>query len=149
MSEHNIQEVLLSLIEKVSVIEDRVTKARALNGGFEHLVEDVKSVARDVRSIKSAMYEPDSGLFSRVKELESESTRRWDYIVETKPLVEEHKEVLLWKKQMERELEEFEAIKIELAEFRSWKTSISKVVWVIATAAATMWAKFFMDFVIK
>jgi len=149
MSEHNIQEVLLSLIEKVSVIEDRVIKAKALNGGFEHLVEDVKSVAHDVRSIKGAMYEPDSGLFSRVKELESESTRRWDYIVETKPLVQEHKEVLLWKKQIEKEFEEFEAIKIELAELRSWKANISKIIWMIAAAAGTMWAKLFMDFIMK
>jgi len=38
---------------------------------------------------------------------------------------------------------------MEVAELRSWKEGITKVIWLIATAAGAMWVKHFMDLMMK
>ncbi len=149
MQDLKLQEVLISLVEKLSVIEDKVLKSEALNGGFDKLSETVKDVSTDVKSIKSAMYEPDRGLFSRVKELEMESARRMDYIIETKPIVGEHQELVIWKKHAEKELDQFEKLQIEFEKLKEWKVGTQKIIWLLATAAGGMWIKHFMDMLMK
>lgn len=146
------QEVLEKLLQKVDNMECKISSAKSLNGGFDKLmseVEHIKETQADildgVRGVKKNLYEPDSGLFSRVRELETESARRMEYIVETKPVIEEHKELIIWKKQAEKELEELEDARLEVAELKSWKEGMSKVIWLIATAAGGMWVKHFMD----
>ena len=74
-------QVLEELLSKVSKIEDKVTSAKSLNGGFDKLMLEVghiKEVQQDildvVKGVKKTLYEPDSGLFSRVKELENEAS---------------------------------------------------------------------------
>ena len=91
MREH----LLDQLLSKVSKIEDKVTSAKSLNGGFdkllievEHIKETQTAVLEGVRGVKQNLYEPDSGLFSRVKELETESQRRLEFIQESKPALE-------------------------------------------------------------
>jgi len=150
------EETLETLLEKVDKIECRISNAKSLNSGFdklmieiEHIKETQSAVLEAVRAIKKNLYEPYSGLFSRVKELEIESQRRWEYILETKPILEEHKELSLWKIQADKDLEDLEHIKMEVSELRSWKEGITKVIWLIATAAGAMWIKHFMDMAMK
>ena len=59
-----------------------------LAGDVEHIKESQREVLEAVRGVKQSLYEPDSGLFSRVKELEMESNRRQEFINESKPAVE-------------------------------------------------------------
>ena len=61
-------------------MENKISNAKSMNGGFDKLmieVEHIKETQADildgVRGVKQNLYEPDSGLFSRVKELETES----------------------------------------------------------------------------
>tara|TARA_R100000808_G_C2087449_1_gene109107 strand:- start:301 stop:759 length:459 start_codon:yes stop_codon:yes gene_type:complete len=150
------QEILEKLLKKVDSMECKIASAKSLNGGFdklmsevEHIKETQSAVLEGIRGVKKNLYEPDSGLFSRVKELETESSRRWQYIVETKPIVEEHKELIIWKKHAEKELEELEDARLEIAELKSWKEGMSKVIWLVATAAGGMWVKHFMDLMMK
>jgi len=146
------QDVLEKLLRKVENMECKISSAKSLNGGFDKLmneVEHIKETQADildgVRGVKKNLYEPDSGLFSRVRELETESARRMEYIVETKPVVEEHKELILWKRQAEKDLEELEDARLQISELKNWKEGISKVIWLVATAAGGMWVKHFMD----
>ncbi len=64
----------------------------------EHIKETQADILEGVRGVKKNLYEPDSGLFSRVRELETESARRMEYILETKPVIQEHKELIIWKR---------------------------------------------------
>ena len=112
-------QVLEELLSKVSKIEDKVTSAKSLNGGFDKLMLEVghiKEVQQDildgVKGVKKTLYEPDSGLFSRVKELENESERRKEFIIESKPALEFSKELQVWKKHADKELEQFEKLQI-------------------------------------
>ena len=149
-------QLLDQLLHKVSKIEDKVTSAKSLNGGFdkllievEHIKESQAAVLEGVRGVKKNLYEPDSGLFSRVKELESESKIRAAYIKETKPALEFSKELQIWKKHADKELEQFEALHIEFEKLKDWKQGAQKVIWLIATAAVGMWVKHFMDLMMK
>ena len=150
------EQLLDQLLSKVSKIEDKVTSAKSLNGGFdkllievEHIKETQTAVLEGVRGVKQNLYEPDSGLFSRVKELETESARRMEYIQESKPALEFSKELQVWKKQADKDLEQFEKLQIEFEKLKDWKEGAQKVIWLVATAAGGMWVKTLMDMMMK
>jgi len=149
-------EILKIVLQKVENMEQRITAAKSLNGGFdklmlevEHIKESQADILEGVRNVKRNLYEPDSGLFSRVKELEMESSRRMDYIIETKPIVGQHQELLHWRKEAQKDLDEVEDLRVEVAKLQDWKAGMSKVMWLVATAAAGMWIKHFMDMLMK
>ena len=145
-------EIIKLVLQKVENMEHKITSAKSLNGGFdklagdvEHIKESQREVLDAVRGVKKSLYEPDSGLFSRVKELETESARRMDYIIETKPIVGQHQELLLWKKEAEKDINEVESLRLEVSKLQDWKAGMQKVIWLVATAAGGMWVKHFMD----
>ena len=149
-------DILKIVLQKVENMEQRLASAKSLNGGFDkmmlevsHIKETQADILEGVRGVKRNLYEPDSGLFSRVKELEMESARRMDYIIETKPIVVEHQELILWKKQVEKEVEEVEDLRLEVSKLQDWKAGMQKVIWLVATAAGGMWVKHFMDLMMK
>jgi len=150
------EEILKKLLYKVDKMECKIAGAASLNGGFdkllieiEHIKETQNEVLQGMRGIKKSIYEPDSGLFSRVKQLEVESDRRAEFVNEVKPSLEFARELVIWKVQADKDLEEVERLKIEVVELRNWKDSITKVIWLIATAAGAMWVKHFMDLMMK
>jgi hypothetical protein len=150
------EEILKIVLQKVESMEYKISNAQSMNGGFDKLLLEVQhiknaqvDILEGVRGVKRNLYEPDSGLFSRVKELEMESARRQDYITETKPIVAQHQELLLWKKQVEKEVSDVEDLRIEVAKLEDWKIGIQKVIWIVATAAGAMWVKHFMDLMMK
>jgi hypothetical protein len=149
-------ELLKIVLQKVENMEHKITSAKSLNGGFDKLagdVEHIKEAQREVldavRGVKQTLYEPDSGLFSRVKELETESDRRKEFIIESKPALEFSKELVVWKRHADKELEQFEKMQIEFAKLQDWKAGAQRVIWLVATAAGGMWVKHFMDLMMK
>ena len=150
------EEILNKLLHKVEKMECKLASAASLNGGFDkllvevvHIKETQNEVLLGMRGIKKSIYEPDSGLFSRVKQLEIESERRMEFVNEAKPSLEFAKELSVWKVQADKDLEDVEHLKIEVAELRNWKEGTTKVIWLIATAAGAMWVKHFMDLMLK
>ena len=149
-------EILKIVLQKVESMEHKITSAKSLNGGFDKLLNEVdhirktqKDILEGVRGVKQNLYEPDSGLFSRVKELESESKVRNAYVKETKPALDFAKELQVWKKKADKDLEDFEKLQIEFAKLQDWKQGAQRVIWLIATAAGGMWVKHFMDLMMK
>ena len=149
-------EIIKLVLEKVEKMENKISNAKSMNGGFDKLLNEVDHIKKTqddilegVRSVKQNLYEPDSGLFSRVKELESESKVRNAYVKETKPALDFAKELQVWKKHADKELEQFEKLQIEFEKLKDWKDGAQKVIWLIATAAGGMWVKHFMDMMMK
>ena len=149
-------DLLKIVLQKVENMEHKITSAKSLNGGFdklagdvEHIKESQREVLDAIRGVKKSLYEPDSGLFSRVKELETESDRRKEFIIESKPALEFSKELVVWKRHADKELEQFEKLQMEFEKLKDWKEGAQKVIWLIATAAGGMWVKHFMDLMMK
>jgi hypothetical protein len=148
--------MLKIVLQKIENMENKISSAKSLNGGFDKLANDVEHIKQTqsdilegVRGVKQNLYEPDSGLFSRVKELETESARRMEFIQESKPALEFSKELAVWKKQADKDLEEFEKLQVEFEKLKEWKSGMQRVIWLIATAAGGMWVKHFMDLMMK
>ena len=146
------EETLKLVLQKIEVLENRICSAKSLNGGFDKLANDVEHIKESqadvldgIRGVKQNLYEPDSGLFSRVKDLEVESIRRQEFINEVKPIITQHQEVVLWKKQAEKEVDEVEELRHELSKLQDWKAGMQTVIWLIATAAGGMRVKHFID----
>ena len=55
----------------------------------------------------------------------------------------------MWKKQADKELEQFEKLQIEFEKLKDWKAGAQKVIWLVATAAGGMWVKHLMDMMMK
>ena len=149
-------EIIKLVLEKVEKMENKISNAKSMNGGFDKLLNEVDHIKKTqndilegVRSVKQNLYEPDSGLFSRVKQLESESKVRNAYVKETKPALDFAKELQVWKKHADKELEQVEKLQIEFEKLKDWKDGAQKVIWLIATAAGGMWVKHFMDLMMK
>ena len=142
------EQLAQALYEKLDGIEQRLSAANALNGGFDKLTEQVSTIGTDVRSIKKALYDPDLGLFRRTKELEMESARRQEYIQTTRPIIEEHKETQIWRRGIDKELEGYDELRTEVRELRTWKEGASKFIWALVLTSAAAWVKMFMDMVI-
>ena len=149
-------DILKIVLEKVEKVENKITNAKSMNGGFDKLLNEVehikdtqKEVLEAVKGVKQTLYEPDSGLFSRVKELESESKIRNAYVKETKPALDFAKELVVWKKHADKELEQFEKLQIEFEKLKDWKAGAQKVIWLVATAAGGMWVKHLMDMMMR
>ena len=150
------QEILQIVLQKVESMEHKITSAKSLNVGFDKLagdVEHIKEAQREVldavRGVKQTLYEPDSGLFSRVKELETESDRRKEFILESKPALEFSKELVVWKRHADKELEQFEKLLMEFEKLKDWKEGAQKVIWLLITAAGGIWIKHFMDLMMQ
>ena len=149
-------EIIKLILQKVEKMENKISNAKSMNGGFDklmlevtHIKETQDDILDGVRGVKQNLYEPDSGLFSRVKELESEAKLRNAYVKETKPALEFAKELQVWKVRADKELEQFEKMQIEFAKLQDWKDGAQKFIWLIATAAGGMWVKHFMDLMMK
>jgi len=149
-------DILRIVLQKVENMEHKITSAKSLNGGFDKLmleVSHIKEVQEDIldgiKGVKRTLYEPDSGLFSRVKQLETESARRMEYIQESKPALEFSKELVVWKKQADKDLEEVEQLRVEVAKLQDWKSGMQKIMWLLGTAAGGLWAKHIMDMVLS
>lgn len=149
-------EIIKLVLQKVENMEHKITSAKSLNGGFDKLlgevghIKDVQGEVLDaVKGIKKSLYEPDSGLYSRVKQLEVENDRRLEFIQEAKPALEFAKELVVWKRQADKDLEEMENLRLEVAQLKDWKSGMQKVIWLIATAAGGLWAKHLMDMVLQ
>ena len=149
-------DILRIVLQKVENMEHKITSAKSLNGGFDKLmleVRHIKEVQEDIldgiKGVKRTLYEPDSGLFSRVKQLETESARRMEYIQESKPALEFSKELVVWKRQADKDLEEVEQLRVEMAKLQDWKSGMQKIMWLLGTAAGGLWAKHIMDMVLS
>lgn len=149
-------ETLKLVLQKIEILENKICSAKSLNGGFDKLANDVEHIKESqadilegIRGVKQNLYEPDSGLFSRVKDLEVESNRRQDFIDEVKPIITQHQEIVLWKKQAEKEVNEVEELRHELSKLQDWKAGMQKIIWLVGTAAVGMWVKHFMDLMMR
>lgn len=95
--EANVNE-LEALVKKISA---KVENASVLNGGFDEIRdelkeikwsqlklmadlnrvhEDIPEIKREVATIKDAIYDPDNGIYSRIKESNADSKRREDML---------------------------------------------------------------------
>jgi len=120
------------------------------NGGFETLLKNIESIeasqkelVNEFRELNEVIYEPDTGLFSRIKKAETL------YADEIKDLQHSAREISEWKKSIDSAdgiLEKYKENAEVINSLTEWKKSITRSIWAIASGAGLMLLKTFYDF---
>jgi hypothetical protein len=139
--------LLVDLLTKFTLIEAKFMGAKALNGGFDKLAEDVASIAIDVRSIKKAMYEPDSGLYTRIRDLEKAQHIDEEHHESIMPIIAAYPELLIWRNRVDDDAVTLSALKDRVKELTDWKANANKVVWALIMLTIASWGKTFIEMV--
>jgi methyl-accepting chemotaxis protein len=89
-------ELPAAILNKLTQIESLLNSSHVLNGGFEKLVQDVQhtndqlgEVKESIEVMNNTINDPESGVRSRVRDLEAESQRRWDFVQEAKRKIDD------------------------------------------------------------
>jgi len=100
-----MEELPSTILNKLVQIESLLNSSHVLNGGFEKLVQDVQhtndqlgEVKESLEAMNSTINDPESGVRSRVRDLESESQRRWLFVQEAQHKMDEFDDLLSWKR---------------------------------------------------
>tara|TARA_Y100000310_G_scaffold302511_1_gene339905 strand:+ start:1201 stop:1674 length:474 start_codon:yes stop_codon:yes gene_type:complete len=140
------------ILSKLSIIESILQSAPALNGEFESLVKDVQiikesqdQIKESLASIKKSVYEPDTGVFSRVQRLEEKITRQEEFDQSVSIMSDRHKEISIWVDDKDKLISDLSNdLKIssqELDRLVQWKANVSKILWVISATVTTLIVK--------
>ena len=142
------------------------------NGGFETLLKNVESIeasqkelVNQFRELNEVIYEPDTGLFSRIKKAETL------YADEIKELQRSVKDITDWKKELDepdgviesyKEVAQIKKWKTdmtapggivetykEVGDIKEWKKNVMKIIWGFGSAAGLMLLKTIYDFLIQ
>lgn len=144
MSEED-NKLLINLLSKFSVIEDKVMTAKALNGGFDKLLEDVGEIAIDVRSIKKAMYEPDNGIYTRIRDLERAQGIDDEHYDSVAPIIAAYPEFQTWRLRVDADAALLLGLRERVKELVDWKSNANKIVWALVMLTVASWGKTFME----
>jgi hypothetical protein len=122
----------------------------AFNGGFESLVHDVQNIEKTQREMLSKMdevhkviYEPDDGLFARVKRVETVHDKEFSPLRVKIASMEEWKEELVAK---DGPLAQAAKDSVQVAELTAWKKRIIGIVLGVAGSTGLMFVKMAYEF---
>ena len=128
------------VLEKLRQIEAKLNASHVLNGGFEKLVLDVQYTNEQIGEMKisldqmnTTINDPEEGVRSRVRDLEAESHRRWDFVQEAKSKIDEFDDLLVWKKEVEDKINLVDQHNIELDRLKIWQQNLSKLQWLFGS----------------
>ena len=129
-----------SVLEKLSQIEAKLNSSHVLNGGFEKLVLDVRHTNEQISEMKisleqmnTTINDPEEGVRSRVRDLEAESHRRWDFVQEAKTKIDEFDDLLSWKKDIEEKINLVDQHRLDLDRLKIWQANLSKIQWLFGS----------------
>ena len=133
------------VLAKLVQIESKLNSSHVLNGGFEKLVQDIQHTNDQLAEVKESLEimndtvnDPESGVRSRVRDLEAESQRRWEFVQEAKRKIDDVEELQVWKKEVEDKVRQIEIHNLELDRLKIWQANFSKLQWLFGSTIAVL-----------
>jgi len=134
-----------AILNKLSQIESLLSSSHVLNGGFEKLVQDVQhtndqlgEVKESLETMNNTINDPESGVRSRVRDLEAESQRRWLFVQEAQHKMDEFDDLLSWKRDVEDKVKTIDLHNLELDRLKIWQSNLSKLQWLFGSTLAIL-----------
>ena len=104
------------------------------------LVQDVRLTHKEISEVKvsldqmnTTINDPESGVRSRIRDLEAESQRRWQFVQEAKEKMEDFEELQAWKKDVEDRVRQIDIHNLELDRLKIWQSNLSKLQWLFGS----------------
>lgn len=126
----------IQLIKLLTEIQNRLSTSHLMNGGFERLMDKINKIeesqdkmVEDFQDLKSTVYDPDAGVFSRIKQLEV------DYKEKNHQIEKELYEMKIQNSQFQKIIVKFESQEDKLEELFRWKANYTKFTWLIISGA--------------
>jgi hypothetical protein len=145
---------------KLIAIENILSSAAALNGGFDKLMLEIKCIKNTqeemremVSKVTDTIYDPDTGLLIKVRDTESRLAALDHFDEMLEPIVDRHKEMSLWIDSREKDLEKSSDKKIdfliEIDRLTQWKNNVTKLLWIICGSVAGLLVKNFFNLMVQ
>lgn len=123
------------LLDLLGEIQSKLTSSIIMNGGFERLMEKVNKIEStqdkiilEVNQLKDIVYEPNQGIFSRIKEVEIETTEK------IHKLEKESYELKYENSFLKNNFSKYKDIDNNLSEISKIKENYSKFTWMVIAA---------------
>lgn len=147
-------EISSDLVNMFLTLQEKLNNP-VFNGGFDKLlmkvdaIETAQNKANEfVHSINKTIYEPDSGLFSRIKQAESDNSKELTRIATAQEgLKAEFGSMSSALKTGAELANDFKALKLRVDQLEEWKKNLSTKLWVIIPIILTLLGKAFFDFI--
>jgi len=134
-----------AILNKLSRIESKLNSSHVLNGGFEKLAQDVQHTNEQIGEVKESLEamnntinDPERGVRSRVRDLEAESQRRWEFVQEAKKKIDDVEELQIWKRDVEDKVKTIDLHNLELDRLKIWQSNLSKLQWLFGSTLAIL-----------
>tara|TARA_A100001011_G_C14114101_1_gene758322 strand:+ start:149 stop:619 length:471 start_codon:yes stop_codon:yes gene_type:complete len=141
-----------SINNKLVAIENILSSAAALNGGFDKLMVEISCIKNAQEEMKEmisrvgeSVYNPETGLLTKAREAENKlaSLDKFDDMLN--PIIDRHKEMSLWVGSREKELDRWNDKKsellLEIDRLTQWKNTVTKVLWIMGGSTLGLLAK--------
>jgi len=151
MSDPNLHLLLQNIQSQLSSVEDKLNSAKALNGGFEQLVDKVDALQLDFTAIKNLLLGDGikEGVVNKVKDLEDWQLRKEVYLKEqVYPAIKMLDVVGFKLEQIIPIIDSHEDMKRDVTKLKYAQAIYSKVVWFLALTVAGVLIKAFMDLLV-
>jgi DNA repair ATPase RecN len=149
MKMSDINEVL----SKLSQIDGAIKNSSALNGGFDALVEDIKDLRTDLHEVKNSLQEikdtvnhPDTGVISRIRDLESEQSRRMPLLDKLNTMGIRYDDLLPWRDDTEKRLDH---LVIQNTQLENWQKSATRLIWILGGTVGSLFVKMLWELMFK
>ncbi len=144
------------LNNRLMAIENLLSSASALNGGFDKLMIEIahiktgqEELQTDIRKMSEAMYDPNIGVLAKVREAEIRLIDHEKFEVQLLPIIDRHKEISLWIVARDKELEKWTDKKtdilIEIDRLTQWKNNVTRLLWLIGASTVGLLIKTFFS----
>jgi len=141
------------ILNKLDQIDGAMKNSAVLNGGFDTLVSEVKDVRKDLSEVKNSLQEiketvnnPDRGVISRIRELESETSRRIPFLDKMNVMTVRYDDMLPWKDDAEKKLDH---LVLQNTQLENWQKAASKFLWIMGGTVATLLVKMLWEVMFK
>ena len=139
--------------ELLEVIAKKLADSKALNGGFdklclmiEHIQEKQNETGVKLDKVSEALYDPDNGLFSRVKDIEQKIDGNMNEIEKKIEIVPDVKTDIHDLKKFQKTIEEICGNQLnELSELVKLRKNLSTIYWGFAATIILGIAKLLFD----
>ena len=145
---------------KLVAIENILSSAAALNGGFDKLMLEIKCIKNTQEEMKESLakitdtvYDPEIGLLTKARDAEAKLANLDRFDETLAPIVDRHKEMSLWIDSREKDIEKWTDKKtdllIEIDRLTQWKNNVTKLLWIIGGSVAGLLAKNFFSLLVQ
>jgi hypothetical protein len=142
----------IEINNKLIAIENILSSAAALNGGFDKLmleIDHIKSSQEEtnvmVTKVAATIYDPEAGLITKTRDAVTKLADLDKFYEMLDPMIDRHKEMSLWIDVKEKELEKWNDKKadflIEIDRLSQWKNTVTKILWIMGGSTLGLLAK--------